>query len=280
MPKLKQFDTLVILDFEEKDFHLQTHGHNYYEIVYIFKGIGIHLLNNNRLPYSTGDLFVIAPDDEHYFDIEEYTRFICIKFTDSYFRGKRDWVSDSSLAIKPESIMCNKLLKEIKLVFDENGKTMLRHTIDNIILYRRYHNIASSVFIFYQILSVFGLIKETLVRMDLRIDHGQPDKERLISYIHQHIYNPERVQIKQIAAHFNIATSYFSAYFKRNFDISYREYISKYRLALIDKRLASGQLTLKQIANEFGFNDESHFSHFYKNKRNICPSLFDKKYSE
>ncbi|PTS92965.1 AraC family transcriptional regulator, partial [Flavobacterium sp. HMWF030] len=54
----------------------------------------------------------------------------------------------------------------------------------------------------------------------------------------------------------------------------YREYMNQYRIALIDKRLESGQFTLKQIADEFGFNDESHFSHFYKNNMGVSPSFY------
>ncbi|MDZ4329797.1 MAG: AraC family ligand binding domain-containing protein, partial [Flavobacterium sp.] len=87
MPKLNQFETLVIDEFEEDKFHLPTHSHTYYEIIYIVKGNGIHHLNNNLLSYKTGDLFVISPDDEHYFDIKKSTRFVFIKFTDNYFNS-------------------------------------------------------------------------------------------------------------------------------------------------------------------------------------------------
>ena len=59
MPKLNQFKTLMIDEFEDEKFHLPPHTHTYYEIIYIKKGNGIHHLNNNLLPYKTGDLFVI-----------------------------------------------------------------------------------------------------------------------------------------------------------------------------------------------------------------------------
>lgn len=78
MKKLNQFDTLVIDEFEEDKFHLPRHSHTYYEIIYIIKGKGIHRLNNNLLPYKSGDLFVLSTDDEHYFDIKQTTRFFFI----------------------------------------------------------------------------------------------------------------------------------------------------------------------------------------------------------
>lgn len=280
MKKLKQFDTLVIHEFEEKVFHLPVHSHTYYEIIYIFKGSGIHHLNNNQLLYKAGDLFLIAPEDEHYFEIKNATRFAFIKFTDSYFSTKNHLAPDAFFLSKPEAMMRHKLLKEVKLTLEEPCKTILRNTIENIVAYNCRADVATSPLLYYQVLSVFGLVKEAVAKLDIRIDNGVPDKEALISFIHQHIYEPDKIQVKNIAAHFNIATNYFSAYFKRNFNISYREYVNSYRTKLIEKRITGGQLTLKQISAEFGFADESHLSHFFRNRHQMTPVSFRNRGAE
>lgn len=276
MTKLKQFDALQLLDFEESDFHLTVHGQNYYELVYIYKGSGIHQINHNSFPYTSGDLFVISPQDEHNFKIGKRTRVIAIKFTDDYFSSKNHWKLLDYMTNDPVGIMNNKILKEIKLNFAPDIRKILRQTIDNMLLYNSTQQIASSPIIFHQILSIFGMIKESMRGISLIGKDQFPAKEHLISYIHQHIYQPNQLKIKYIASHFNIATTYFSNYFKRNFEMGYREYINEYRVILIEKRLESGQFTFRQIANEFGFNDESHFSHFYKNTRGISPSSYRK----
>lgn len=269
--KKTQFDALVIHDFEEKVFHLPAHSHTYYELVYIRKGSGIHLLNNNRLPYTAGDLFILSMEDQHYFEIKKSTHFTFIKFTDSYFAGHKSNRPDSFLLFTPESIMRNKLLKEVKLKMDEPCVSILKNTIENIVAYNCRKDVATSPLVYYQILSIFGLIKEAAAKLNTRIDNGQPDKEELISYIHQNIYDPSLIQVKNIAAHFNIAATYFSDYFKRNFLISYRDYIKKYRVKLIESRLDSPLITTKQIASEFGFTDESHLSHFFKGIKKMSP---------
>jgi quercetin dioxygenase-like cupin family protein len=91
MKRLQQYDSLVIHDLEEEKFHLPTHAHTYYEIIYVFKGSGVHLINNNRFRYVPGDLFLLSPEDTHHFDIAERSRFIFIKFTDSYFSPKKSF---------------------------------------------------------------------------------------------------------------------------------------------------------------------------------------------
>lgn len=276
MTKLKQFDALKLFDFEESNFHLTVHGQNYYELVYIYKGSGIHEINNNSLAYNAGDLFVISPEDEHNFKIEKRTRVIAIKFTDDYFSNSNHWTQQNQTLNKPIAIMNNKILKEIKLEFNPEIRKILRNTIDNILLYNSVGSLSTSPLVFHQILSIFGIIIETMTKMLLFGINNFPAKELLISYIHQHIYEPKQIQIKQIAAHFNIAPTYFSTYFKRNFDMGYRDYLTAYKITLIDKRLASGLFTFRQIADEFGFNDESHFSHFYKNSKGVSPSAYSR----
>ena len=86
MSILRQFDPLVINDYVTSIYQYAPHGHTYYELIYIGKGKGTHLLNNNSLDYQGGDLFLISPDDHHHFEVTLPTRFIVIKFTDDYFR--------------------------------------------------------------------------------------------------------------------------------------------------------------------------------------------------
>ncbi|PTS99822.1 AraC family transcriptional regulator [Pedobacter sp. HMWF019] len=269
-----QFEQLVIHDFEEKSFHLPVHGHTYYELVYIRKGAGLHLLNNNQLEYKAGDLFIVSPADQHYFEIKKSTHFTFIKFTDSYFAKHKMNRPDALSLSTPEAIMNNKLLKEVKLKMDEPCISILRNTVENIVAYNCRKDVASSPLVYYQILSIFGLIREAAAKLSIRIDDGQSDKEELISYIHQHIYEPSLIQIKNISTQFHIAPTYFSDYFKRKFAVGYRDYVNTYRIKLIEKRLQASGLTLKQIAQEFGFTDESHLSHFFKTMRKMSPLQF------
>ncbi|MFT4033447.1 MAG: AraC family transcriptional regulator [Siphonobacter sp.] len=267
-----QFDPLVIHDYEEKTFHLPVHSHTYYELVYIRKGSGIHLLNKSRLSYKTGDLFIICPEDEHYFEIARSTHFTFIKFTDDYFSGHKIYYeADAFISLTPENIMRNKLLKEVKLKMDEPCISILKNTIENIVAYNCKKDIARSPLMFYQILSIFGLIKEAAAKLNIRIDKGQPEKEELISYIHQHIYEPSLIQIKSIAAHFAISQTYFSDYFKKKFGVNYRNYTNDYKLKIIEKRLAIPSISLGQIADEFGFTDESHLNKFFKTHHGVGP---------
>ncbi|MCX8524908.1 AraC family transcriptional regulator [Chryseobacterium formosus] len=275
--KRKQFEPLEIDSFETTVYPFPRHSHTYYELVYISKGVGNHHVNQIVTPYKTGDLYLISPDDEHFFEIKKSTKFCFIKFNDAYFKENRHLSPDNLIIASPFDMMRNNILKEEKLIFDEPCQSILRKTVENIFQYNEFHRISDSPIVFFQILSLFGLIREASLKLNIRIDNGAPQKDDLISYIYQNIYSPEKIRIKNISEHFNISNTYFSAYFKRNFDVTYRKYITDYKLKLIERRIQSGQMTMKQIAFEFGFTDESHLTNYFKKLNKMNPSDFKLK---
>lgn len=255
MKKLRQFDPLVIEELVKDQFHQPSHGQTYYEIVYIFAGRGQHRLNNGVTPYEAHDCFFITPEDTHYLEIQETTHFGVIKFTDSYFNERK--VTDT----QPILIMRSKALRESKLQLEHDHLyRIVRILMDN-------KDRKAAAFIFYQILSLFALIQEHWERQHMPLNLQQ-EKQLLISFIHQHIYEPDKIQIKFLAQTFNISPNYFGRYFKANVGIGFREYIDNYRIKLIENRVQAG-FTLRQIADEFGFTDDSHLSHYFKKKQAV-----------
>ena len=272
--KKVQFKQLVIHDYEESVFHLPLHSHTYYELVYIHKGEGIHILNNSRFSYKKGDLFIISPEDEHYFEIAKSTHFTFIKFTDDYFSSQASPTLGSFFAIQPDLIMSSKVLKEVKLTIKEPYKSILKSTVNNIVKYDSSKSIDTSSLMYHQVFSILGVIKEVATIQNLRIDNGQTEKEQMITYIHQHIYDPSLMLIKNISKHFAISPNYFSDYFKNKFGISYQAYLSNYRMSIIEKRLLVASISLSQIAHEFKFSDESHLHKFFKKHKGMSPRAF------
>jgi len=274
MRTLKQFEPLVIHDFTERVFHMESHGHTYYEIGYICNGKGIHYLNNSALDYQSGDIFVLCPEDSHTFKIKKTTRFVFIKFTDAYFNLFEQQGENASVNPNPLEIMNSKYLKENKLKLDPISALLLKNTIDSIVAFDKSDlNLNNSLFIYHQILSILSLVKDNLAKTGIGFIKEVED-QIIISYIHQHIYYPADLKIIAIASHFNIAPKYFSAYFKRVYKIGYSVYVNKYKASLIALRLQSKQFTLRQVAEEFGFTDESHLSRFFKKSHKESPGAY------
>lgn len=97
---------------------------------------------------------------------------------------------------------------------------------------------------------------------------------KIITYIQQHIKDPELTKVSVIAREFDLSKTYFGEFFKKNVGISYQSYVLEYRLKLVDTRLKFSTMRLKEIAAEFNFNDESHLSRTFKKYRGISPSQY------
>lgn len=277
MKKLRQFDALVIEAFVKEQFHQPSHSQNYYEIVYIFTGSGRHYLNNNVVYYRANDWFLISPEDTHYLEIKRKTHFGVIKFTDSYFSERRSLMPNALLTFQPEMMMRNKAFKEMRLNMDNLSQINLLRTIKTLIDSKDSKEVLSSPFIFYQVLSLFALFQQQWGDLNTPYSWNN-DKQALISFIHQHIYEPEKIQVKHLSQTFNISQNYFGKYFKNNYGISFREYIDNYRIKLIEGRVTAG-LTLRQIADEFGFTDESHLSNYFKKRTATTFRTYKKDHS-
>jgi AraC-like DNA-binding protein len=276
MKVLKQFDPLVI-ETSEVPGIAHHHSHTYYEMVYIQKGKGKHHFNAGTIPYETGDLFLLAPGDFHSFEIEEPGAFTYIKFSENYFESKKHLAPDEFQVGSPEILMRMNWLKEVKICIGSPCNSILRATVNNLVEYNKHKDVSNSPIVYYQLLSIFGMIKEIIRERNTNFNDNAVNYEKLISYIHENIYDRKKLAIHTIAPYFNISTSYFSNYFKRHFHASYQEYLDQYRIALVEKRLNVGGLKLKEIASEFGFSDTSHLAKTFKRVTGKSFKEYDKK---
>ncbi|MGB1284872.1 MAG: AraC family ligand binding domain-containing protein, partial [Polaribacter sp.] len=87
---------LDILEFEaQNEWGYPKHKHNFFELTYVLKGSGQHLLNESIINYKKGDLFFLTPKDEHEFIVDEPTIFGIIKFTEQLFLEKANLSSST-----------------------------------------------------------------------------------------------------------------------------------------------------------------------------------------
>lgn len=277
MKRFWQFEPFIMSDFELDEYPLPRHNHTYYEIIYIYHGSGTHCLNNHDFNYQAGDLFLLTPEDNHYFVIEQRTRFVFLKFTDSFFYNQRH-TAPGFFEREVQPVMRNRVLQEIKPELTASDRIFLKNIIDNITARQTPAAAETAGIVFYQLLSIIEMVKGALIKYSHTLQHLlQKNNEQLLSFIHQHIYTPEQVQIKTISVNFNISPAYFGAYFKRNFGISYRDYLNHYRINLIERRLKNSSLTLREIASELGLVDESHLSRYFKSKKKISPRAYKRE---
>lgn len=246
---------------------------NFFEFVYVLSGEGSHAVNGNRISYKSGDLFLITPNDRHEFDLLGECEFMIIRFGQDYIK-EYQWksidhmeyllyyashlsgpvLSDLSDKQTVDLLMIN--LRDTAQKNTMYGEDLLRHLVNAVIVIVA-RNIA--------IVKPKGISNQADVRVLNILDH-----------IQENIYQPELLRIAVIAEKFGLSETYLGSYFLKQCGETLQHYISAYRLRLIEHRLRFSDKRINEIADEFGFADESHVNKFFRRHRGMSLNAFRK----
>lgn len=281
MRRYIQHDPFNIYCFESDTWEHPVHKHTYFEIIFILKGKGVHNINGNAFRYNQGDVFLLGPEDYHNFIIRSRTEFCYIRFMESFSRyNAAD--KDSSWQQTVKLLLHTPFQSKGSIVQDEAEKQRLHHLL--LVLRSEYDN--------YRHYPSFELMRDSLMksimtmlaRNLLKQDLPKPapgsaisSVEEILVYIRQHIYKPDLMRLDQISKQFNYAPAYMSTYFKKHTGEPLKQYIIKYKLKLIETRLLYSQSSLTEIADEFGFTDQSHLCKQFRKYTGFSPNDFRSK---
>lgn len=244
-------------------------------MVFILEGKGIQHINQHQLPYVPDKLFLIFPEDLHSFEVQETTRFFFIRFNDSYLKSQSaEWIKKMEFIFHTHNHLPGCILKTVA------DKPLVRAIVEALIRETGSGHPQRS-FVMAQLINTII----TLAARNITLQGNQTTQKQipgaalpLLNYIHEHIYDPERLKAEKMAAHFNISPNYISEYFKKAAGEGLQQYITTYRLKLIETRLRFTDNRIGDIAYEFGFTDESHLNRIFKKYRGQNPTAYRKQH--
>ncbi len=268
MKRYKQFDNLVVSDFEVEQWQHPLHNHNHFELIFIAKGHGLHRLNGMASSYRRGDLFLLGPEDAHEFEVKKRSRFIYFKFTKLYVTQPADLPLPDHWNRDMDQLLYHPERKKGNLLHITSDRLLVQELMQMIADEYRKKRILHQKIIFQLFSVVMFIVKRNGKVYELQEEQHEKSgmAEELMEYIALNIYEPEKLTLKSLAGHFHYSPHYIGILFKEKMGSTLRDYVSHYRFRLIEQRLKFSQAGMKQIAFEFGFVDESHLHKFIKNK--------------
>lgn len=266
-----------IYHFEADTWAHSVHKHTYFEIIFIVKGNGTHYINGNAFRYEDGDVFLLGPEDYHHFQIDQPTEFSFVRFNESIHK---QLPTDKDHPWQPviRALLGTSAQSRGSIVTDKQEKLKLHNLLA--VLEAESAEEQSQ---YYEIVRD-SLIRSMLVILARNL-FGQTGNrpvlkdsiEAILLHIRQHIYEPEEVTIGRLAETFHYAPSYISILFKKHTGESIKQYVIKHRIKLIEARLLYSQLSLSELADEFGYTDESHLCRQFKKYTGTTPIAMRQK---
>lgn len=266
-----------IYRFEAKTWIHPVHKHSYFEIIFILKGNGIHNINGNTFEYSEGDVFLLGPEDYHNFEINEMTEFCFVRFNDSIHKNQTD-EKDGLWQQVINTLLYTSSQSRGTIVHDKDERKKLHSLLA--VLEEENENNQSKYFDMIRtslLQSIMIILARNLFGQTPASPVLKDSVEAILMYIKQHIYQPAELGIEHLADVFNYSPDYISIFFKKHTGESLKQYITKYKMKLIEIRLLYSQLTITEIADEFGYIDESHFCKQFKKFSGCTPTGFRKR---
>ncbi|WP_198666811.1 AraC family transcriptional regulator [Taibaiella helva] len=272
MERFNSFYALNVFVLERDTWEYPRHRHNFYELILIESGSGKHLLNDIEIPYRKGDVFLMGPDDAHYFVVARKTRFLFVKFTEQILFEKLDgnrkgkWADAVRGLLRPRYATTGSIVRRAedrrpvfllaRLLLAEFGKSCL---------YSRE-----------AVLELFGALMIFIARNDNPAPLNR-EKDRtgdILGYIRLHVGDREKVTREALAAQFHLSPNYIGIYVRKHTGLSLQQHIMQTRIKAAELLLKQSRLNISEIAERLGFNDASHFNKLFRKYRGMNPGAF------
>ncbi|WP_215235479.1 helix-turn-helix domain-containing protein [Dyadobacter linearis] len=271
MKRYTLHEPFSIYHFEADMWQHSVHKHTYFEIIFILNGSGLHHINGHAYEYVSGDVFLLGPEDFHHFEISEITEFCFVRFHETVEKQQPEaaWQPIIKTLLSTSSQSSN------SIVTDKNEKQKLLHLLA--VLEAECANEKSAY---------FDMVRDNILRSMLLVlarnlfSHSPASEakkysvEAILMYVRQHIFEPECLTIAHLARQFNYAPAYISLFFKRHTGESLKQYIIRSKVRIIESRLLYSKRSLTEIADEFGYTDESHLCRQFRKYAGVSPASF------
>lgn len=245
----------------------------FFQMAYIISGNGFLSINGHRIAYKTGNLMLLTPNDCYNFDIEATTEFLLIRFTSDYVKTYK-WKNISEI----ECLLYYSTHLTGCILRNESDYPLVRSIIQSLLQGVHHSDLYEEDLRMHFVNALIVIAARNIAKIrpaQLKVNTDKRILE-IIDYIQSNICSPEKLKAPVIAAAFDISGTYLGSYFKNQCGETIQHFIANYKMRLIEHRLKFSDRRINEIADEFGFADESHLNKFFKKHRSVSLTQYRK----
>lgn len=284
MARINLHNAFIVNERETDTWEEAPHKQNFFELIFIDEGTGIHIINDTKVPYEKGCVFLMAPEDQHSFEVKTKTKFTEIRFTELFFSSKNRLPDRTEWLERIEHVLHHPNILPGDAIDNEEDRKIVWFAKDMIVKEFKeerefYWTIMTNI-----VTTILSIIARNIITRYHTKGQSMPTvyinkADEILSYVRQHIYDTELMKIENLAETFNMSPNYINNFFKKETGESIRQYILNYKILISEFRLKNTSAPISEIAFQLGFNDESHFTKTFKKKHNSTPKEYRETYA-
>lgn len=261
--KTKAHTTLKIESFRKHVRKTSPHKHNnYFEIIYLTKGSGLHTIDTKTYQIQPPIVFTVRQEQVHFWDIQsEPEGFVLII--------KKSFIED---CLDKDIMQLLSKLSAQNCLFPKNSTV---NTLFTLLLNESQEKSTLNKSI------IDGLLKALFAKL-LESDTITPSKNgnNTIFNTYIHLLNQENKPSNKVSYYANLLNTTpqnLNAICRKETAQSASTILSEYIIKEAKRLLLYTDFTVSEISDTLGFNDNSHFTKYFKRYVNKTPITFRKK---
>lgn len=250
------------------------HKHDFFEIAYVEKGEGYHIVNGREYKITEGDYIFVDTTMLHCYD------------------GN---VKIVNLIFKPKFLdkKCRNV-KSIRELYNIIGVDMRCGIIQQETLYQAYHDDGSIINKIAEIESEINekqpgfeeytklVLRQIIIQMmrNICLRTEQDTAGNPVKYIEKYIYEhyDEDISLSKICDELGYSLTYISRLFKQKTSYTFIEYLQSTRVQMACHLFTNyPHLTVYEVSEKVGYTDLKYFSYIFKKYIGVTPSKFRKQ---
>lgn len=276
-------DKLIRVGVFNNNTPVAAHKHDYIEIALITKGSCVHKYHNSELTLIPGDVFIVAPHEEHSYAISsDVTIYNCQFYPEAL---GEDWRSINKISGIYEMLMVEPLYRtEVNLqeilhlqpAEISSTESILTKMLEEQEMQAGYH-LAQKAYLLMLLCSL-GRVWENQSKSKV-YKFNVNGKRQILAEGLRHLENniTDDLNISDLALKACMSPHYFRKVFKEVTGLTPVDYINKLRINKAVQQLKENRCTVAEIAEMVGIYDINYFSRLFRKNMGCSPTEFRKK---
>lgn len=263
-------DGIKVQTFNYKNYSIDEHNHDFYEVNIVMAGTGVHCIESGRFPARRGDVFVIPPLVAHAYvdtkDLEVYHIVLKRSFMEKN-KKESEQVKGFLELTEIEPFLRSNSFNAFFLHLTQPQMLQVEEDLkfldgDGHFSWEEFS--AMKYHVTWKILYWFAaLLQEQIKNMEAKTGHPyEVQIIRTLEFIHRNY--SRKVTIEGLCKESCMSRSTFIRSFRSICGMPPMEYLNQYRCKKAAELLEAGKDTKTEVAHSCGFYDLSHMERMLK----------------